>query len=131
MLTSIAIQHGVPVEAIIKILSGSRFPPDGFIICDKGTSPVKKCSSVPDWIAQELLHAYCKPQTEFSEEKPVIQIQRTENIKNPGDNLVGIKVGGEKFDGTYPVPEDRGTLDMTEHLSPDAKENRRPGEHAS
>lgn len=55
---SIALQCGTPLEEIVKGLRQLNFPPNGKV---EGESPVDVCSSVSDWIARELEHAYLAP----------------------------------------------------------------------
>lgn len=54
-VSSIALQCGAPVDQIVKALRHLNFPPRGLVI---GSSHVERCSSVCDWIAQEIEHAY-------------------------------------------------------------------------
>ncbi len=59
-LASIALQNGTPVEEIVTTMSGLNFPPNGPVVGE--TTTVTHCSSVPDWIAQELTIAYLQDQ---------------------------------------------------------------------
>lgn len=55
-LVSKMLQDGKPIEEIVEILRCHDFPPNGSV---EGSQHVKEAKSVPDWIAQELYHAYC------------------------------------------------------------------------
>lgn len=57
-LASIALQCGAPVDQIVKALRHLNFPPRGSV---EGSENVKECSSLCDWIAQEIERAYCQP----------------------------------------------------------------------
>lgn len=52
---SIALQSQAPVGEIVNALRHLNFPPKGDVA---GSATVTKCSSVTDWIAQELEAAY-------------------------------------------------------------------------
>jgi ribonucleoside-diphosphate reductase alpha chain len=47
---SLMLQNGIPIADIVKMYRKMNFPPNGEVT----GSDVKICSSVPDWIAQEL-----------------------------------------------------------------------------
>lgn len=55
---SLALQFGVPVEEVVSALRHLNFPPRGEV---EGSAAVRSCSSLPDWIAQELEAAYLRP----------------------------------------------------------------------
>lgn len=55
-LVSKMLQQGFGVSQVVEILRCHDFPPNGPV---QGSVHVKECKSVPDWIAQELYHAYC------------------------------------------------------------------------
>ena len=54
-LSSVALQHEVPVEEVAKCLRDCNFPPQGQV---EGSPAVAECTSVVDWIAQEAEVAY-------------------------------------------------------------------------
>lgn len=54
-LTSIALQCGAKVEDVVHSLRYLNFPPNGPV---EGSPVVKQCTSVLDWIAQEIVAAY-------------------------------------------------------------------------
>lgn len=58
-MTSIALQSGVPVIEVVNALRHLNFPPRDEI---NGSASVAKCSSVADWIAQEIEAAYLRPE---------------------------------------------------------------------
>lgn len=58
-MASIALQSGTPVAEIVKSLRHLNFPPNGRVEADR--SEVTVCSSVCDWVAQELENAYLRP----------------------------------------------------------------------
>lgn len=60
-MISISLQCGSGVDLIIKALRGLAYPPDGPVL---GSSAVSECSSVTDWIAQELEARYLCPPPE-------------------------------------------------------------------
>ena len=51
-LTSLALQHGAPVESVGTMLCGSKFEPAGIVV---GHPSMHFCSSLPDAIGQHLL----------------------------------------------------------------------------
>lgn len=55
-LTSIALQNDTPIAEVVNALRNLNFPPNGQVIAEG--SPVTQCTSVPDWIAQELAAVY-------------------------------------------------------------------------
>lgn len=55
-LISKMLQNGMTVSQVVDILRCHDFPPNGQVV---GSEQVKDCKSVPDWVAQELYHAYC------------------------------------------------------------------------
>jgi hypothetical protein len=48
---SVALQSGVSPAEVVKTLRGLNFPPRGAV---EGSAAVRECSSVPDWLAQEI-----------------------------------------------------------------------------
>lgn len=56
-MTSVALQHGTPVNAVCDALQGLNFPPKGRV---QGTEVVDEVTSVVDWIACELRTIYVK-----------------------------------------------------------------------
>ena len=56
-MVSIALQNEIPVIDIVKTLRHMNFPPRGEVI---GSQNVQKCSSIADWVAQELEAEFCK-----------------------------------------------------------------------
>lgn len=58
MLISIALQHGVPIEAITTKLRRSKFGPSGLMPWD---DDIKSCTSPFDAIAHWLELKFCKP----------------------------------------------------------------------
>ncbi len=57
-MASIALQSGAPIEEIVKALQGMHFPPSGEVIGEY--TQVVSCTSVADWVSQELAHVYLK-----------------------------------------------------------------------
>lgn len=55
-LVSKMLQRGVPIAEVVEILRCHDFPPNGQVT---GSKNVQEAKSVPDWVAQELYHAYC------------------------------------------------------------------------
>lgn len=55
---SIALQYGVPVEAIVASLRGLDFSPRGQV---SRTPTTDHATSICDWVAQEIQAAYVKP----------------------------------------------------------------------
>ena len=53
---SIALQHGVPLEAFIKVFTFQKFEPSGMV--EGGSGRVKMASSLVDWIFRELAIEY-------------------------------------------------------------------------
>lgn len=53
-VASIALQCGAELEDIVAAFKGMSFPPSGFVDC----SNVRMCTSVVDWVAQELEAQY-------------------------------------------------------------------------
>lgn len=53
---SIGLQHGVPLDKYVRALRFMAFPPSGDVT-GSGTA-VRKCSSIPDYVMQELEAAY-------------------------------------------------------------------------
>jgi ribonucleoside-diphosphate reductase alpha chain len=62
-MVSIALQNGTPIEKVISALRGLNFPPSGVV---SGSVLVQECTSIPDWIAQELEGVYCLKQVKES-----------------------------------------------------------------
>ncbi len=52
---SASLQCGTPIEEVVKSLRSLNFPPHGVV---DGSPFVTACSSIADWVAQELEHAY-------------------------------------------------------------------------
>lgn len=59
-MVSVALQHGCPVHEVVKTLRHLNFPPNGEVVDQDGYSEVRVCSSVMDWIAQEIENTYCR-----------------------------------------------------------------------
>lgn len=57
-MVSIALQNDVSVGEVVRSLRRLDFPPRGLVI---GSPSVRRCTSVADWIAQELEAAYPEP----------------------------------------------------------------------
>ncbi len=55
-VSSIALQEGVSVDRLARVLQCHNFPPQGMV---RGSPVVTQATSVVDWIAQELYHTYC------------------------------------------------------------------------
>jgi len=59
-LTSISLQHGVPLKTLVKKFSHQRFEPSGFT----KNPDIRKCDSIIDyvfrWLANEFIHGYKK-----------------------------------------------------------------------
>ncbi len=53
---SIALQHGVPLEAFVKVFTLQKFEPSGMV--EGGSGRVKMASSLVDWIFRELAIEY-------------------------------------------------------------------------
>jgi ribonucleoside-diphosphate reductase alpha chain len=53
---SIALQHGVPLEAFVKVFTFQKFEPSGMV--EGGSGRVKMASSLVDWIFRELAIEY-------------------------------------------------------------------------
>lgn len=58
-MASIALQNGTPVSEVVKSLRFLNFPPNGRV--EGECTEVRVCSSVCDWVAQELENAYLRP----------------------------------------------------------------------
>lgn len=54
-MTSLAIQCGTPLEEVVKVLKGMRFPPDGESLVSDGQETV---TSIVDWIAKTIEFVY-------------------------------------------------------------------------
>lgn len=54
-MTSLAIQMGASVEEVAGVMSGMNFLPNGMV---SGSPVTGVCSSVADWVAQELMASY-------------------------------------------------------------------------
>ena len=89
---SIALQHGVPLEAFIKVFTFQKFEPSGPV--EGGSGRVKMASSLVDWIFRELAieyagrddlaHVAAEDFDQFSISKPEITdhgVMRTEGEK--------------------------------------------------
>jgi len=89
---SIALQHGVPLEAFIKVFTFQKFEPSGQVV--GGSGRVKMASSLVDWIFRELAieyagrddlaHVAAEDFDQFSISKPEITdlgVMRTEGEK--------------------------------------------------
>jgi hypothetical protein len=63
-VASVALQCGTPPQEVVKALRGLNFPPNGRVQVageggdDAPRSPVGTCTSVVDWIAQEIECTY-------------------------------------------------------------------------
>ena len=86
---SIGLQHGVPLEAFIKVFTFQKFEPSGMV--EGGSGRVKMASSLVDWIFRELAieyagrddlaHVAVEDLNQFSISKPEITemgVMRTE-----------------------------------------------------
>ncbi len=89
---SIALQHGVPLEAFIKVFTFQKFEPSGMV--EGGSGRVKMASSLVDWIFRELAieyagrddlaHVAAEDFDQFSISKPELTdagVMRTEGEK--------------------------------------------------
>jgi hypothetical protein len=105
-VVSIALQHGVPPEEIVKTLRWMNFPPSGEVISE--LSPVKNCLSVVDWIAQEIELAYVlqAPITKTPADTP----EPTPLDTPPDAEDMFTKREAEKLFG----PTDHGSVRMTQ-----------------
>lgn len=56
---SVALQCGTPVGEVVRSLRGLSFPPQGAV---EGSPSVTHCTSLPDWMAQEIEAAYVRPE---------------------------------------------------------------------
>ena len=59
-MASISLQCGANVAEVVNAMRHLDFPPNGTV---EGSPAVARCSSIPDWIAQELAAAYLSPTT--------------------------------------------------------------------
>lgn len=55
---SLSLQSGVSIGEIVKLLQGMDYPPGGKVSGLEGGSVVTECSSISDWIAQEIEYWY-------------------------------------------------------------------------
>jgi len=89
---SIGLQHGVPLEAFVKVFTFQKFEPSGMV--EGGSGRVKMASSLVDWIFRELAieyagredlaHVAVEDLNQFSISKPEITengVMRTEGEK--------------------------------------------------
>lgn len=120
MVCSIALQYGTPFEAVVSILRGSRYPPEGFVVAEEGTSSVEKCSSLADYVAQELEANYDENGRRRPKPLPHPRVARRAE-QQAAEAEAEVADGGEEkrplvtvrgsvpgaFDGTYPVAEKR------------------------
>jgi ribonucleoside-diphosphate reductase alpha chain len=65
ILTSVALQHGVPLETLVKKLSYCRFEPSGWTANPR----IKHASSIVDYIFRWLRAEFCSSE-EFDTEAP-------------------------------------------------------------
>lgn len=56
MSISLSLQHGIPVQDIVKVLQLQNYPPNGQVT---GSPVASNATSVADWVAQELVAVYC------------------------------------------------------------------------
>lgn len=54
---SISLQSGVPASTVVHSLQGMCFPPAGEV---RGEGAASSCSSIADWVAQEIERVYVK-----------------------------------------------------------------------
>ena len=66
-LISTALQCGMPVERLVHTLQLMNFPPNGEVI---GSPRVTSCTSLPDWVAQEINAVYCSGMPAIPPVKP-------------------------------------------------------------
>lgn len=87
-MASIALQNGTPLSEVVKSLRHLNFPPNGPVIGDG--SAVSVCSSVCDWVAQELEAAYIKaPEPIIVSDPPKLEtdlLSPTDWPEPPGDD---------------------------------------------
>lgn len=57
-MASFALQCGAPLAEVVQSLRGLTFPPSGAVV---GSAAVADCTSVMDWVAQELAAEYIAP----------------------------------------------------------------------
>jgi len=101
---SIALQHGVPLEAFIKVFTFQKFEPSGPV--EGGSGRVKMASSLVDWIFRELAidyagrddlaHVAAEDFDQFSISKPEITdqgVMRTEGEKREVQMTLDAAVG--------------------------------------
>jgi hypothetical protein len=55
-VSSIALQGGVSVERLTRVMQGHNFPPNGDV---RGSPAVTQATSVVDWVSQVLHQVYC------------------------------------------------------------------------
>ena len=53
-LTSMALQYGVPLDALVKKFSHQRFEPSGFT----KNPNIRNCSSIPDYVFRWMSHTF-------------------------------------------------------------------------
>jgi ribonucleoside-diphosphate reductase alpha chain len=56
-LTSMALQYGVPLDALVKKFSHQRFEPSGFT----KNPDIRNCSSIPDYVFRWMSHTFQPP----------------------------------------------------------------------
>lgn len=59
---SVAIQCGADLRCMVESLKGLNFPPNGDVLGDSG-AVLGRCTSVVDWVAQEIHVRYCDGQS--------------------------------------------------------------------
>lgn len=69
-MVSIALQCGAEVGIVAHALRGLHYPPNGPVV---GSSVVKECDSVTDWIAAELGARYGATEVERADDREQLQ----------------------------------------------------------
>ena len=86
-LVSVALQCDTPLEEIVKSMKGLCYPPCGIIQSEE--SLVKECTSIADWIAQEIENCYLTSYKTHDMVKPsqVEEMVKVEHVKEQSASI--------------------------------------------
>ncbi len=79
-LTSLALQHGVPLETLVKKFKNQRFEPYGIIW--EGREDIKTATSIIDYIFTALEKQFCNQEDKEPDKIEVIEVATKENEKD-------------------------------------------------
>jgi ribonucleoside-diphosphate reductase alpha chain len=96
---SVSLQSGTSLEVVVKTLRLMHYPPNGPV---EGSDMVSSCTSIADWVAQELEAYYITRETRAIER---LQELREETEEKEGERIVSGDMPYEVLDKALPLEE--------------------------